>query len=79
MLTYAASISTDGLELFFTRANPTKGAKGIPAIYRAARTDPGRPFSHVQRVGAITGFAEAPSISANGTTLYYHYLDCGAW
>jgi Tol biopolymer transport system component len=70
-LTYAASISTDGLELFFTRAS-TSG--GDPAIYRATRTSIDRPFGHVQRVTAITGFAEAPSISADGSTLYYHLL-----
>jgi hypothetical protein len=71
ILTYAASISTDGLELFFTRAQPTTGR---PAIYRAVRTSTVKPFGHVQRIAAITGFAEAPSISADGTTLYYHLL-----
>ena len=70
-LTYAASISNNGRELFFTRA-PTSG--GAPAIYRATRTGTGRPFGYVQRVAAITGFAEAPSISADGSTLYYHQL-----
>jgi hypothetical protein len=71
MLTYAASISANGLELFFTQANP---AGGDPAIYRAVRTKVGRAFGHVQRVGAATGFVEAPAISADGTTLYYHRL-----
>ena len=71
MLTYAASISTDGLELFFTRANP---AGGNPAIYRAVRRTSGQPFGHVQRLAAITGFAEAPSLSADGSTVYYHLL-----
>jgi Tol biopolymer transport system component len=70
-LTYAASVSTDGLELFFTRA---RAPGGDPAIYRATRTHIGRPFGHVQRVTAITGFAEAPSLSADGSTLYYHLL-----
>lgn len=74
MLNYAACVSTNGLELFFTRANPAKGAKGIPQIYRAVRTSASRPFGTVQRVGAITGFAEAPSLSADGTALYYHQL-----
>lgn len=67
LLTYAAAISTNGLELFFTEVNP---AGGGPGIYRAVRSRVGRPFGQVQRVAAITGFAEAPSISADGTTLY---------
>ena len=70
-LTYAASISTNGLELFFTRAR-TSG--DVPAIYRATRKKIGKPFGHVQRLAAVTGFAEAPSISADGSTLYYHQL-----
>ncbi len=71
MLTYAASVSTNGLELFFTRAG---ASGGVPAIYRAVRSSLSQPFGQVQRVSAITGFAEAPSISASGTTLYYHRL-----
>ena len=71
VLTYAASISTNGLELFFTHANPVGGD---PAIYRAMRLRVAQPFGDVQRVGAITGYAEAPAISADGTTLYYHRL-----
>lgn len=70
-LNYAASISSDGLELFFTRA---KVSGGEPAIYRAVRKKTNRPFGHVQPVAAITGFAEAPSLSADGSTLYYHLL-----
>jgi len=71
MLTYAASISTNGLELFFTQANP---AGGEPAIYRAVRAGVGQAFGDVRRVGAVIGYAEAPALSADGTTLYYHRL-----
>ena len=79
-LDYAAAVSSDGLELFFTRAIPAKkGAKGQPAIYRAARSRTTKPFGHIQRVGAITGFAEAPSLSDDGGTLYYHALIAGAF
>jgi hypothetical protein len=73
-LDYAAAVSSDGLELFFTRAIPAKGAKGLPAVYRASRSRTSKPFGHVQRVGAISGFAEAPSLSDDGTVLYYHQL-----
>jgi len=69
-LVYAADLSFDELELFFTAASPSKGE--APAIYRATRASTIQAFGHVERIAAITGFAEAPSISADGTTLYYH-------
>lgn len=71
-LNYAASISPDGLELFFTAASPAVGQG--PAIYRATRTSSAKAFAHVEKITAITGFAEAPSISSDGSTLYFHKL-----
>jgi hypothetical protein len=73
-LTYAAAASPDGLELFYTRASLTSGT---PAIYRSTRTSTTRPFGAAQRIAAITGFAEAPSLSSDGTTLYFHHLLSG--
>jgi len=70
-LDYAPTVSSNGLEIFFTRVKP---AKGPPAIYRASRKKLTKPFGAVQRVAAISGFAEAPSLSADGSTLYYHEL-----
>jgi IPT/TIG domain/WD40-like Beta Propeller Repeat len=69
-LDYAADLSYDGLELFFTAASPAIGVP--PGIYRATRAGLNQPFGNVERIAAITGFAEAPSISSDGTTLYYH-------
>lgn len=69
-LVYAPALSADELELFFTAASPAEGRE--PQIYRATRKTPGGRFAHVERIAAITGFAEAPSISGDGTTLYYH-------
>jgi IPT/TIG domain/WD40-like Beta Propeller Repeat len=71
-LNYAAAISPDGLELFFTAASPAMGQ--APAVYRAARSSTIAPFAQPERISAITGFTEAPSLSANGDTLYYHEL-----
>jgi Tol biopolymer transport system component len=78
-LDYAACISSDGHELFFTRAKaPTaKAPTGVPTIYRAYRKKLGKPFGRVQQVAAITGFSEAPSLTADGRTLYYHHLSNG--
>jgi Tol biopolymer transport system component len=71
-LDYAADPSSDGLELFFTAATPALGRP--PAIYRATRSSTSKPFGAVEPITAITGFAEAPSISADGKTLYYHEM-----
>jgi hypothetical protein len=69
-LVYAAALTADELELFFTAASPAEGR--APQVYRATRSSTTARFGHVERIAAITGFAEAPSISSDGTTLYYH-------
>ena len=71
-LVYAAAISADGLELFFTAASPAVGQ--APTIYRAARSAPSKPFGAPERIASISGFAEAPSLSSDGSSLYYHEL-----
>jgi len=71
-LEYAACISADELEFFFTRLNP---ATLETAIYRSVRHDACSAFSTPQRVSAITGFVEAPTLSADERTLYYHRLN----
>ena len=69
-LNYAAAISRDGLELFFTRVEDM--AHPEPVIMRAARSAPDKPFGTPQPVAGIAGHVEAPSLSADGLTLYYH-------
>lgn len=78
-LEYAAAISADGLELFFTRVARLERGVEPPAIYRAYRQDAGSPFGCPQQVSAIDGFAEAPTLSADGRSLYYHHLDGDAY
>ncbi len=67
-LNYAADTSADELEFFFTRTNLRTG----PAIYMAARKSTSKPFGKPKKIHAITGFAEAPSISPDDLSLYYH-------
>jgi hypothetical protein len=67
-LNYAADTSADQLELFFTRTNLSAG----PAIHAATRESTSEPFGEPKKIAAITGFAEAPSISPDGLSLYYH-------
>src|SRR5215470_4891465 len=69
-LEYAACISPDELELFFTRAG-----KNGPAIYRSTRKNLTQPFDSPARVAAISGFVEAPTLSPDGRSLYYHLRD----
>jgi len=65
-LNYAPCIAVNGLELFFTRADP------VPTIYRVTRPDTNAAFGAPQRVAAASGFVEAPSLSADGHVLYFH-------
>jgi hypothetical protein len=69
-LEYAASISTDELEIFFTRLNFDHGVRFVS--YRATRNSKATPFSAPTPIAAITGFAEAPAITADGRLLYFH-------
>jgi Tol biopolymer transport system component len=71
-LEYAPAISSSGLELFFTRVEG-----GAPVIYAAWRSSTSAPFGTPKRIEAITGFAEAPSLSADEKSLYYHKKEDG--
>jgi hypothetical protein len=70
-LQYAPDISADELELFFTRVKKIE-ASAQPAIFRSNRKRVDEPFSMPERVSAIQGFAEAPTLSPDGRSLYYH-------
>ena len=69
-LEYAPSISSNGLELFFTRFQD-----GRSAIYRALRRRADVPFEAPQRVVVIEGLVEAPTLSPDERALYYHAFD----
>jgi hypothetical protein len=69
-LEYAAALSGDGLELFFTRADPARGI--APAIHRAVRPSRTSAFGPAEPVPAAAGHVEGPSLSPDGRTLYFH-------
>jgi WD40-like Beta Propeller Repeat len=75
-LEYAPAISSDGLELFFTRVEKIT-ATAEPRIWRAARKSTHDPFGEPLLVSAITGFAEGPTLSPDGLSLYYHAWEGG--
>jgi len=76
-LEYAPCISTDDKELYFTKLtwdNDNRKAT-FEGIFVAKRDSVDEPFGVPRKISAITGTVEAPSISKDGKTLYYHKLD----
>ena len=75
-LEYAASISSDGLELFFTRLalSDIKPGTVRSGIYRTSRKTLIDPFGESELIEAIgtNDFVEGPAISADEQELYYH-------
>jgi hypothetical protein len=72
-LNYAPDVSKSGLEFFFTRI-PIQGSqpKPPPLIYTATRSSTLKPFGPPRKIEAISGFAEAPALSPDEKSLYYH-------
>ncbi|MGA2737537.1 MAG: hypothetical protein ABSG65_08800 [Bryobacteraceae bacterium] len=70
-LEYAPAVSADGLELFFTRVRAIR-ADAVPRIWRSVRHSVRDPFGAPQVVSSISGFAETPTLSPDGLSLYYH-------
>jgi hypothetical protein len=72
-LEYAPSISTDNLELYFTRATGSLETGLDFGLYAATRNSISEPWQNVKRIDVIQGqLTEAPSISFDGKLLYYH-------
>jgi hypothetical protein len=72
-LEYAAAVSADGLEIFFTRLEkiPIFSPPKI-GTYTANRNSRYEAFGPPRKIEAIKGFAEAPTPSPDGKSLYYH-------
>jgi hypothetical protein len=66
-LEYAPAISADGRELYFTRADSTKGLR----IMVATRATSDEPFGEPRTIDAISGFVEAPTLGPQ-KGLYFH-------
>jgi hypothetical protein len=67
---YAPVFSASKLEIFFTRI-----VSGVPAIFGASRASSDAPFEAPRAIAAISGFAEAPTLSVDEKSLYYHFRD----
>ena len=70
-LEYAPAISEDELELFFTRLTGALFWRKLH-IMHATRKRRDLPFEPPTAVAVITGFVEAPTISSDGRSLYFH-------
>lgn len=71
-LNYAPATSASEREIFFTRVGPQG-----PAIYMSERSDKTKPFEAPVHLAAITGFAEAPTLSPDENSLYFHKKENG--
>ena len=74
-LEYAPAVSTDGLELYFTRASGlgTGRAEDVRLRIMVARRRPGDvPFDEPRVLDRLTGYVEAPSPSLDGKEMFFH-------
>jgi Tol biopolymer transport system component len=76
-LEYAACISENELELYFTRFLVPVKKEYPPQIYLARRSKTTEPFGEPSKILNITGFAEAPTISTDSQILYFHRNENG--
>lgn len=74
-LEYAACISADGLELYFTRIELPVTASTEARIYLSSRQYTSDRFGKPQRIQTITGFSEAATITHDGQALYFHHRE----
>ncbi|WP_462221885.1 hypothetical protein [Ferruginibacter sp.] len=71
-LEYAACISVNELELYFTRLAVPVTAASSPEIFVSTRQNVNEPFGVPSKIQSITGFVEATTIAPDQKTLYYH-------
>ncbi|MEZ5997642.1 MAG: hypothetical protein R3B98_02990 [Hyphomonas sp.] len=74
-LEFAPATTEDELTLYFTRVDRKALKNGVDkgfGIFVSTRPDRSQPFGTPQRIGAITGYVEGPTISPDGCRLYFH-------
>lgn len=76
-LEYAACLSSDILELYFTRVEAPLSDLSMPQIYVAIRNSVNEPFHNPYKLETVTGFVEGPSISPDNQIIYYHKKENG--
>jgi hypothetical protein len=71
-LEYAACISHDQLELYFTRIILPITNNTSPEIFYATRENINLPFNNPVKINNINGFVEATTVTKNQSILYFH-------
>ncbi len=77
-LVYAPDISSDGLQLYYTRA-PLPLGSAPPSIYVTTRATATSSFGTPTELSQLSGFVEAPALSPDGQGLYFHALIGGQY
>ncbi|HEX4451470.1 MAG TPA: hypothetical protein VH143_11395 [Kofleriaceae bacterium] len=73
-LEYAPATTSDQLELFFDRFDPSVDT--VPAIYHATRATIDEPFGAPAKLAALgDNLVEGATVSPDGKAVYYHQLD----
>ena len=78
-LEYAACITTNQLELYFTRLPLPVTQNSQPEIFVCKRQNINEPFEKPAKIKSITGFVEAPAIAPDQKTVYYHFKENGKY
>jgi hypothetical protein len=76
-LNYAPCPTASGLEFFWTRVDPANVSS--IGIFTATRSNTSKPYGTPVKVDAATGFVEAPTVTADGKSLYYHKNENGTF
>jgi len=71
-LEYAACISANQLQLYFTRIGLPVTANTLPQIFVSTRQKNNDPFGTPTKIQSISGFSEATTIAPDQKILYYH-------
>lgn len=76
-LEYAPCIAANQLELYFTRLSLPVSPQREPQVMLSVRKSVLEPFGRPAAISSITGFAEAPALSPDQKTIYYHKRENG--
>jgi hypothetical protein len=71
-LEYAAGISVNQLELYFTRLALPITASSSPELFVAVRNTVNEAFGTPFKISSISGFVEAATIAPDQKTIYFH-------